>query len=203
MTDAEILSQCRLAHWTLMRLWPRVGRTLPLEDAEQTALVALVNAAKKYQPARGRFSTYLYRAIRNELVRADCDDIIHVPSTAWKERHLYQAALRARHGVGQLPEEDADDIIHLARYDRGADSRLDATTLLATLQPHECYILRRFYGIDCQPQSAQEIGKPMGLSRESVRRIIRESILQLRRAAGVRGHMPVILPNDNTWRVHL
>lgn len=182
MTHDQILDQQRLTRSIVHKLWPRFARKLPWEDALQEGYKALVKAAKHYRPESGyAFSTYLFRIIRNELIRADSyGSVVHVPRTSWQgQDDTKQAALTAYYHTQRLPRLNQEDLF--LTYDDCPDDRLDVASLLARLYPHEQQVLRWYYGIGCNRLSSAAIGRRLGLCAEMTRLLLLEALKRLRR----------------------
>ena len=74
----------------------------------------------------------------------------------------------------QTPPPEA--LVAAAQVRRGVDAGLSALT------PREALIVRRRYGLDAdEPQSLQDIGDRLGISRERVRQLEQQAIAKLRR----------------------
>lgn len=168
------------------------------EDAIAEGNLGLFDAARKFDPDRGcRFSTYAARWIRMRIGRLiDRDGIIKVadrvmhrrvrleadpppPGSKWAE--MKADADRAR-SVKSLPlsfaagkfhgsEPCEYDVIEKTEEDRlqREDDSKTLGRLLASLPEDERDMVKRRYGIGCEPKTLQEIGDGIGRTKERVR----------------------------------
>jgi RNA polymerase sigma factor (sigma-70 family) len=81
--------------------------------------------------------------------------------------------------------------------------RIDADNtikeMLALLPPREERVLRRRYGIDCEPGSLEEIGKEFGITRERVRQIEAKAVRRFKdpgRAEEIRDALLTIIEQE-------
>jgi RNA polymerase sigma factor (sigma-70 family) len=129
------------------------------EDIQQEARSGVLTAARKYDPARGKFSTYAAHWIRSRVGRYMADRIKHSGFTD----SLDDSPLD---GGSPLVERIVDD-----REDAYAqvDARLLAESLLAAMRPCEAEVIRK----RGRYLTLQEVGEETGVTRQCVAQIER------------------------------
>lgn len=157
----ELLQQHRkLVVAVVRRQW--LGERAAFADLVQEGSIALWRAVMGFDPERGlAFSTYAWRAI---------------------ERAVWQAVARAERSEGWLsilkPEEPATVVA--AQYD-AAVVRQALVKAVGSLPPRLAKIVTALYGLDGQPgQTLQSVGNQYGLTRERIRQLRNDALLQLR-----------------------
>lgn len=178
----------RLAGWAVKRM--SCVRPGERQEFIPAAYSGLVRAATNFDPAKGRFSTYAARWIRQCVRRAvQCERVIHVPAHVWdkaaKYAHLVPGGEPARASTG------ADDwVLDAPAEERREGDAAELVGLLlaeARLPPKEREILVRHFGLDGQPETLEAIGLSYGITREAVRQR-REKALKIL-AAAARGRL--------------
>ncbi|HXG25173.1 MAG TPA: sigma-70 family RNA polymerase sigma factor [Chthonomonadales bacterium] len=165
-----------IAHLVLNEVLSRHTRRLPAlfqaEDLESVALLALWDACRWYNPARGAFSTYAHHAIRRRirrvLARADSEepmlslDAPAVPGESVCLRDILVAPGPdvGEQVIGRIEQEDMRALL-----DRLPKRTADAIRLWA------------------QGFGPTEIGRRLGISRQRAHQLPREGAALLRRMA--------------------
>lgn len=182
-----------LVHLLAHRLRGR-ARHLQREDLVQAGVIGLMRAIEKYDPARGvAASTFLYPWIRQAMNRAidNQDRDVRIPVGRLerrdsRERLPVEVSWDAPLGDGSEPERRSlHDLIAgpSETPEREAEREQDGARLeaaLAKLPARTRQVLRaRYWGDLTLKEAGAEIG---GLSRERVRQLEAEGLLQLRRA---------------------
>jgi RNA polymerase sigma factor (sigma-70 family) len=131
--------------------------------------ISLMRAVDKFDYTRGfKFSTYASWAVMKNFARSIPEERRHGEryQTGWDEM---------LDTVGTASQEDGDNEHQSAV--RGALDRM-----LATLDSRERSILRQRYGLDDggEPQTLEQIGRRMGVSKERVRQLEARAMLKLR-----------------------
>jgi RNA polymerase primary sigma factor len=156
-----LLQQHRKLVVAVVRRQWKGERTL-FADLVQEGNIALWRAIMGYDPGRGySFSSYAWRAI---------------------ERAVWQAVARAERPEGWLtlpkPEEAAEVVA--ARYDAALVNQALAKAV-DCLPPRLAGIVTALYGLDGQPgRTLQSLGNQYGLTRERIRQLRNDAMLQLR-----------------------
>lgn len=177
----------RLATWAINGM--ACVRACDRDEFTPAAYSGLIRAATKFDPARGRFSTYAARWIRQAVRRAvQCERVIHVPAHVWDKASKY------RHLIGEEPTRaftGAEDyVLDTPTDDEGGRDAAELVELLldeVRLPPKEREILARFYGLEGPPETLEVIGRSHGISREAVRQR-REKALKIL-AVAARGRL--------------
>lgn len=161
-----------------------------VEDAIQEGCIGLATALSRYD-GRCKVSTYAYPWIKKfvrEFVHAR--GTVHGtpygrrahPEIAWPTRVSLDSKDQRGNGHPELPVAD--------RVAAG-NAALDVSRLLGMLGEYDANLLRRRWGIGCDPETLDEIGKSLGRTREAIRRRELRAFWRLQRAAGVvRGPEP-------------
>jgi RNA polymerase sigma factor (sigma-70 family) len=164
-------------HVRLARNIVRRTRHRPTDDDDGIALLALVDAAAKWNAGKRpcKWSTFAANRVRWELLYrfqlASADSIAaEVPLFTTAENSEDEL-----HEPACLAVEDPE----LVR----AEARADVEKLLATLTPKEADVIRRRFGIGTEPATFDEIGEDLGVGRERVRQIEKKALATLRKRA--------------------
>ena len=157
----ELLGQHRkLVIAVVRRQW--LGGRAAYADLVQEGNIALWRAIMGFDPGRGyAFSTYGWPAI---------------------ERAVWQAVARAERLEGwlALPEPEEPAAVVAAQYDAAVVKRAVAKAV-GGLPPRLATIVTALYGLDGQPgQTLQSVGRQYGLTRERIRQLRNDALLQLR-----------------------
>lgn len=155
--------------------------------AEQARIVRLplnqVGSLNRINKALSRFEQENERRPSAEELSKELDIPVEKISDTLKvsARHVSVDAPLSDDEEGSLldvlPNNDAPE----------ADSSLNKESLiqeinraLSRLSDHECDVVKRFFGIDCNEMSLDEISEALSLSRERVRQIKEKAIRQLK-----------------------
>ena len=157
----ELLLQHRkLVVTVVRRQWK--GDRAAFADLVQEGNLALWRAIMGFDHRRGvAFSTYAWRAI---------------------ERAVWQAVARAERPEGwlPLPEPEEPAAVVAARYD-AAVVKGAVVRAVGCLPPRLAGIMTALYGLDGQPaQTLRSAGIQYGLSKERIRQLRNDALLQLR-----------------------
>lgn len=165
-------------HLRLARHIVRRTRHRPTDDDDGIALLALVDAAAKWNAGKRpcRWSTFAANRIHWELLYrfqlASADSIAaEVPLFTTAENSEDEL-----HEPACLAVEDPEPV--------RAEARADVEKLLAGLPEQQAHVLRLRYGIGRhEPATCEQAGLEIGLSRERVRQIEQKALRALRRRA--------------------
>lgn len=132
--------------------------------------VSLMRAVDKFDYSRGfKFSTYGSWAIMKNFARSVPDENSH--------RERYQTGQGEFLGAmpAAAPPDEAEDDHRLA-------VRNALEQMLQSLEPRDRQILLRRFGVDNhgEPQTLEEIGRTLGVSKERVRQLELRAVLRLR-----------------------
>lgn len=155
--------------WRSLRMAPA--------DRQAEARLALVVAAKKYDPARNdAFKPFAQMSINCQL-----NNVRRVSRSAKRfGRQRIEASAEALL-LGSLPGRDGCPVEGAARRERAERLR----GLLGGLPEREALALALYYGIDPRgPLTLLECGKVMGCSRETVRKLVESGLGRLRAEMG-------------------
>lgn len=159
------------------------GLGLDMADMIQAGNIALMRAARRFNPDIGRFTTLAHITITRDMRRAITTDsgVIHIPSNGGRTEHAHRArgALSigdddgaiARKIAAPEPPEDPEDA---AKAIRGP---------LQALSPRERLVIQRRFGLDdAEPWTLEQVGQAIGLTKERVRQIQAEALEKMREA---------------------
>jgi RNA polymerase primary sigma factor len=200
--DSLILSNVKLVLKEALR-WR--GKGIGISDLFQQGVMGLQSAVFRYDPRRGvRFSTYATYWIRQSIRSwmMNCSAFIRVPQRMRKEARSLHSRLppaeleRVRailhpplafsnaeneNGELQLPSrvrpgagQPRDPALHINRIPEGVRKAL------RSLPNRERFILERKFGIGGKPETLEEIGQRLNLSRERIRQLKVEALGKLR-----------------------
>jgi RNA polymerase primary sigma factor len=150
---------------SIAKSWVQPGEDL--FELVSVGNLAMVRALERFDFARGRrFSTYATWAITNDLVR-------RVP----RERIRRRRFVTGREQVLQLAVDHRS-----ARCDADErEQRRDlAQVMLRRLTEREQTILSRRFGLTGEPETLQQLGRALGISKERVRQIELRALGKLR-----------------------
>jgi RNA polymerase primary sigma factor len=169
------------------------GHGVSFLDLIHEGNLGLMEAARRFDPAHNvKFITYAVWWVRQSLMHVLADStrafsfppkmfgVLHAGGPGGEDVSLSET-LGDRLPVEQAPVED--ELIHQADLDELAAALLD-------LEGKEQEVVRLRYGLgDGEPQTLQEIGDRLHLSRERVRQIESRAKEKLRRSARLRSHL--------------
>ncbi len=176
---------------------------LPFEDRYSAGCIGLIKAVDKFDPERGnRFCTMATWWIRAEIQHetSDTERLVRIPANVYEGTRVMRSAgidARYQHATSMdapvYGMHEAGATLHdvlatdVPPPDAGVyetERKVQAHRFLSGLDPRERRILRRRFGFgDGAPQTLQEIGEDIGLTRERVRQIEAEALDRLRRQA--------------------
>jgi RNA polymerase primary sigma factor len=169
------------------------GHGVSFLDLIHEGNLGLMEAARRFDPAHNvKFITYAVWWVRQSMmhVLADSTRAFSFPPKLFGALHAggpggedvsLSETIGDRLPLDQAPVED--ELIHQADLDELAAALLD-------LEGKEREVVRLRYGLgDGEPQTLQEIGDRLHLSRERVRQIETRAKEKLRRSARLRSHL--------------
>jgi len=179
MTRSErnqlVVDNDRLAGWYVRRYSLISTRNSVYDDLVQAARVGLVEAAKRYDPARGQFSTY---------------------AIWWMARFVNEAkrgafVIRTRKSTREIAAPTLVDEAMLeqqATDEKDIDSAIDARKIRQVLdelgERERALIEQRWLTVD--PVTLREFGQRQGCTREGARYIEERAFTKLRHLLGLR-----------------
>lgn len=189
---------------------------LPLADLLSEGNIGLIEAARRFDPARGtKFISYAVWWVRKYMMDAATYQTrtIRVPRT--RLRKLYREIDLHPKGSDRLPlhpislDATPDEEPGLTigekltdEADWDTDERLileESKTLMLNSLRHlskdERFVLERRFGLDDEPcQTLQQIGDQLCVSREWIRRLEKKAMLRLRNLLAHQNRRPVRVP---------
>jgi RNA polymerase primary sigma factor len=169
------------------------GHGVSFLDLIHEGNLGLIEAARRFDPAHNvKFITYAVWWVRQSMmhVLADSTRAFSFPPKLFGALHAggpggedvsLSETLGDRLPLAQAPVED--ELIHQADLD-------ELAAALRDLEGKEQEVVRLRYGLgDGEPQTLQEIGDRLHLSRERVRQIETRAKEKLRRSAKLRSHL--------------
>ncbi|MDE2103547.1 MAG: sigma-70 family RNA polymerase sigma factor [Patescibacteria group bacterium] len=198
--DRMILANLALAYSIARKMYysnPTIQLIGSLEDAQQEAILALRKAIEKYDPKRGKLSTYATRVIRRRLQEESTSQaLVRVPPYHVKYRSVSQENLTrgqrwtirlsrlALRGARPLP----------AGFDRlapepvvnQADVLLKVESAFRYLEPRIQEWIKLHFGLNGKPpQTYREIGEKYGVSKQLIQNTVTKSLKRIRRIVEV------------------
>jgi RNA polymerase primary sigma factor len=169
------------------------GHGVSFLDLIHEGNLGLIEAARRFDPAHNvKFITYAVWWVRQSMMHVLADStrafsfppklfgVLHAGGPGGEDISLSET-LGDRLPVDQAPVED--ELIHQADLD-------ELAAALRDLEGKEQEVVRLRYGLgDSEPQTLQEIGDRLHLSRERVRQIETRAKEKLRRSAKLRSHL--------------
>jgi len=132
---------------------------LDREEAESEAIVALVNAAKSYDPARGSFVAYARVCISNSLNALYNDTIKRagvIPLSRFEERRNWEEELHSK----MPPQTDMTELV---------ESMMAMKQFIQSLSPEGKLLLK----LKAKGKTQRQIADSMGVSQTTVSRMMR------------------------------
>ena len=185
-----VLGNIRLSIWHAKRLQTGFRtRHLDVLDLAQEGVLGLIRAAELMEKRFGtRFVTYATQWIRHTIRRAifSTERLIRLPSyleegdrqelSRFSCIQSFDHQAMCGHRALIDPSGQTSDSNELTR-ERNAAVR----TALKYLSPRSMVVIERRFGFDgTEPQTLEEIGRQLGLTRERVRQIESEALARLR-----------------------
>ncbi len=169
-------------------------QVVPLDDLCQIALCAMIRAAEKWEPARGKFSTFCHFCIRSDISDAFGRYLaISVPENQVascaeaRERALACESIQSHErSTGQRWETEAP--MCLVDPSEALERRENRARLMKFIRPLPRKwrrILKLHFGLDGEVLNLRQISKRLGISHERVRQLEAKAIEKLRRRMGV------------------
>ena len=147
-------------------------------DALSDAQLALVNAARSYDPEKSRFSTFYFRCAINQRRKANIDNkrLCRGGDGDGGMKHVEESLHNSRgkiRGDVDLSKEEPD----LCEVREIRDT---ITEVLGTLPVKDAEILRINFGIGCEAKNLVEIAGIYGVSRQRIFEIKERSLEKLK-----------------------
>ena len=170
--DADAIAQVVTENRGLiLHVRARYARSLDIDDAIQVGSIGLMTAIRRYDPARGAWSTLACIWIRQALTRELRRD--HVIRHPYHEE--YGNAPKVG-GLGAAAEPVARYAGPLAAA-IAAEEVADILARVADLEPRMATVIRKRFGLDGgEPMLLIDIGAEMGITRERVRQLQRDAL---------------------------
>ena len=154
------------------------------DDLWQEVYLGLLEAAKAYDPSRGKFSTYAYQFINHK-----CYTLLH----RWEKSVRGQAVSMDLQDEFERLEPATGCIVDA--LDEVADTNSLYTEFrkaLGHLEPTEYQALALLYGIGCDPMKQKDVAEVLKISVTSLKGIVQRSSRKLRQlvVTGTKGSKP-------------
>lgn len=161
-----------LADALAWRQYHRCGRTVPLEELQGEAQLALSYAASLYDEGKGvPFGAYATMVIRHRLVQA---------VTLWRRGGRLDH-IRFTDLLAQNPEEGAQAFEPVCPHSREAEKEAALQELvdrIRRMMPSRWFLLLELYFV--HEYTLEEIGEQFHISRERVRQLLAKAVARAR-----------------------
>lgn len=149
----------------ILKKW-RFHGTLDYDEVASAAQFGLYQSIERFDPAKGKFSTYATRYIRGHLLDA----------VGTHNRQTRRMQFLTEIDTKQLAARN-----ERTEYER--DEIDEAHYFVDKLQPRSADILKRRFGIKpyTKPQTMREVGKSLNISKERVNQIEKLALREVRR----------------------
>ncbi len=151
-----------------------------LDEVVAEANNALAAAGRGFDPAKGQFTAYAGRAIRNALNDYFGKQLRYVKAN---EFILDDDANKSASTAGIRPRRDLDPAADVALDVRAAESRRILEEVIAELAPRSRQIVAQIWS----GKSYAEIGAEMGISKQAVHKVGYAALQSLREKLELRG----------------
>ncbi len=167
----------RLAYWWARRNKHRAAeKGITLDDLAQEAVLGLLRAAQRYDPAKGEFSNYASPWIRGSIAA-------HM--NRWRG---HQGLPEDEDGRPIDPEAAEDTLTAVAETDERSHQARLVTHLLRFLRPAQCQLVRRHFGIGCERLTIQAQAAQLRISEQRMGQLLARALERLRCIARVEAY---------------
>ena len=168
------------------------GRGLALDDLVSEGNMGLLRAAAKYKGTqKKRFVVFAAPFVRESIERAISEQA-GLSSMPTEKADAEKSRNKVRSVDEPIPagSKNSFSLLHVLedKDSPRADVQVEQTTLtdemiqsLSLLNEREQQVVRRCYGVECEPLTMAEIGAEMGLKRERVRQIRDKALRKMRK----------------------
>ncbi|MCQ2240042.1 RNA polymerase sigma factor RpoD/SigA [Treponema sp.] len=164
---------------------------MEMEDLMSAGNIGLIKAAAKFNPENGaKFSTYSAFWIRAEIQQAirDTSTGVRFPATRFEDMKKWKvASLDKSIGCDEDGDVTLGNLIEDEKFGDPQDEVCEKEThiqlekSLGKLDEREMTVMVKRFGLDgSEPLSLSQIGKEMGYSKETIRKIEMNSLEKLR-----------------------
>ena len=151
-----------------------------LDEVVAEAQNALAAAGRGFHPAKGEFTAYAGRAIRNALNSYFGKQLRYVKAN---EFILDDDANKSASTAGIRPRRDVDPAADVVLDVRAAQSRQILEAVIAELAPRSRQIVEQIWS----GKSYSEIGAKLGISKQAVHKVGHAALQSLREKLELRG----------------
>jgi RNA polymerase sigma factor (sigma-70 family) len=148
------------------------GMGLSFDDLIQEGAIGLINADRKYQEGKGKFSSYAYLWIKATITRAlsEKSRTVRIPcsQTGNTDVHVKTSQLDSTYQGVEAPS------VYSSHEDQARKQKIES--LLLRLKPAQASIIKRKFGIDCEEQETREIAQDLGITVQAVNKTIRVAL---------------------------
>jgi RNA polymerase sigma factor (sigma-70 family) len=148
------------------------GMGLSLDDLIQEGAIGLIQADKKHDEKKGKFSSYAYLWIKAVITRALSEKgrTVRIPCSQIKNTdvHIKTSQLDSTYQGVESPS------VYSVHEDQEQKRKIQM--LLSRLKPAQVSIIKRKFGIDCEEQETREIAEDLGITVQAVNKTIRVAI---------------------------
>lgn len=141
------------------------------DDLLQEGYLAAGPAIKSWNPDAGMFSTWISHAVRGAMLdhlRRECSGMVGGRDSGRRTTVMEDDIAM-----------DTEAVTPAAETERSNDA-LRVRVALASLGAREQLIVKRWFGIDCEPESLDQICMIAGLKRVQVWRVIKNTLSKMK-----------------------
>ena len=138
-------------------------------------MIGLVKAGRTYTEEKGKFTTYAYRCIANEINAER-----RKQSTNKRQGEIISLNTEIKSADGLVLEDFIPSPMDTEQEVIRNEQMKEIKQIISRLSDKEQYVIKAYYGIDQDKEDQEQISKKLKISRSMVSRIITKVIIKMR-----------------------